>query len=854
MKRYILITLLFTALTLHTTTYTVSLDGTADFTSIQSAINFSTNGDVIKVFPARYYENINYYGKNVTVTSLFSYTNDRNDIYNTIIDGNQNSSCVIFWNNENRNAILNGFTLENGIGKVQDNPSYAGYMEHRTGGGISIADASPCILNCIIQNNRVSCGYGGGILISGSLNNYNPFLSGNVIKNNYSNHEGGGIYMGYRTIVTFDPVNKNSIFLNRGGIGHDIFAINMTVYIDVPLDTFTVANEDPVFVAIYNENHNFYFEHHIIDNFINSDLYVSTSGNDVVNDGLSPATPFKTLSHALYWIASDPTNPKTVHVAPGTYSPSNGQIFPTQMKSYVTLSGAGPDLTIFDGEHIYDSVFFTSVFGCEVYKISGICFIKTIHLLEHQIDTRQVGTPMRLEGVSGLEISDCNFKNNIGSIANYYYNYRFMPYNVNSEIKLQTLCFDSNINASISLDTYKTYFSNTIFRNHSYYGSGNLHRGNPPIILFGWANRDQIHQFSNLLIYNNESYLDYDWNGIHSNAIMLGRNMDVLINNATIAGNTLNAGIAGGPILLDESGSNVHIYNSIIYGNSPNNIYSLYGSNTVSVHNTLLQGGQSSIINAQTTWGEGNLNTDPLLVNPNHSIHPYALSNASPAINAGTLDIDFPDYVLPTTDIIGNPRVAGGAIDMGAYEFQGLLADFIATPTSGLIPLTVQFSDRSTGPVFAWQWFVVGEDAPFSIEQNPSYTFTIPGTYSIRLEINGGERELIRHAYIDVQPDSDNDFTLPVITDLTPPYPNPFRSRTMLKMTVNEDGKVAMNIYNIKGQKVRTLLNERKDVGIYQIVWDGKNDKGVSVASGIYTIEVKHGNKKVGVTKVSYIK
>jgi len=49
-------------------------------------------------------------------------------------------------------------------------------------------------------------------------------------------------------------------------------------------------------------------------------------------------------------------------------------------------------------------------------------------------------------------------------------------------------------------------------------------------------------------------------------------------------------------------------------------------------------------------------------------------------------------------------------------------------------------------------------------------------------------------------------------------------------------------IYNVLGQKVRTLLNTRKDAGYYQVVWDGRNDQGVKLATGLYIYRFSAGD------------
>ena len=57
-----------------------------------------------------------------------------------------------------------------------------------------------------------------------------------------------------------------------------------------------------------------------------------------------------------------------------------------------------------------------------------------------------------------------------------------------------------------------------------------------------------------------------------------------------------------------------------------------------------------------------------------------------------------------------------------------------------------------------------------------------------------------------------------------------------------EDGNVSIEVYNIKGQKVKTLINEHRTVGDYFIVWDGSNSNNNKVSSGIYFYKMKSSN------------
>ena len=79
---------------------------------------------------------------------------------------------------------------------------------------------------------------------------------------------------------------------------------------------------------------------------------------------------------------------------------------------------------------------------------------------------------------------------------------------------------------------------------------------------------------------------------------------------------------------------------------------------------------------------------------------------------------------------------------------------------------------------------------------------------------------------------------VPVVYGLHSNYPNPFNPDTKISFTPEEEGKVTINILNIKGQKIRTLVNETiasDEVGVLQShIWNGKNNQGRYVSSGIY--------------------
>jgi len=70
-------------------------------------------------------------------------------------------------------------------------------------------------------------------------------------------------------------------------------------------------------------------------------------------------------------------------------------------------------------------------------------------------------------------------------------------------------------------------------------------------------------------------------------------------------------------------------------------------------------------------------------------------------------------------------------------------------------------------------------------------------------------------------------------------YPNPFNTETAIKFSISGPNDVELQIYNSLGQLVRTFKNRYNQAGIYRIVWNGKNESGHAVASGIYYLKLK---------------
>ena len=72
-------------------------------------------------------------------------------------------------------------------------------------------------------------------------------------------------------------------------------------------------------------------------------------------------------------------------------------------------------------------------------------------------------------------------------------------------------------------------------------------------------------------------------------------------------------------------------------------------------------------------------------------------------------------------------------------------------------------------------------------------------------------------------------------------YPNPFNPATTIKFTLEKTEAVNIKIYDIKGALIRELMNKKANAGLNKIVWDGKNEHGNLVTSGIYFYRISAG-------------
>jgi hypothetical protein len=165
----------------------------ADYSTIQSGINSSINGDTVLVQPGTYHENINFYGHDALLCSKFLTNGDTSAIDSTVIDGDSANSVIIFLYNNNSAAVI-GFTIKNGRAVY--------------GGGIRCVYSYPGIIWNIIRNNYATAWDGGGGIFCDSSD---AIITFNKIYGNNADWNGGGI-----SCKRSNPlISHNVIYRNR---------------------------------------------------------------------------------------------------------------------------------------------------------------------------------------------------------------------------------------------------------------------------------------------------------------------------------------------------------------------------------------------------------------------------------------------------------------------------------------------------------------------------------------------------------------------------------------------------------------------------------------------------------------
>jgi hypothetical protein len=321
------------------------------------------------------------------------------------------------------------------------------------------------------------------------------------------------------------------------------------------------------------------------------------------------------------------------------------------------------------------------------------------------------------------------------------------------------------------------------------------------------------------------------------------------IRNSLFAGNNTTMGLGAGMGII---GGSVSIINSTFHGNVSAQGGAAAWFNVLPepalITNCIFWENQPNALAAtsstyslaycstQTAEGDAtNIFGDPQFTDPAQGI--LTLMETSPCIDAGTPDAG--GLGLPLLDLGGLPRIVDGdadgtpRIDMGCYEWQvpvldGVLSGVVlyqSMPVEGAL-ITADGSSVLSGP-------------------SGTYSLSLPaGTYTVSCSKDGyvtaiengvvieaGNMTTLNFQLMEV---SNSDDCAPGVPYLSQNHPNPFTGKTSIAYSLDSAGWSRLEIFNCKGQKVKTIFSGQAASGDHLADWDGMDTDGHPVESGIY--------------------
>lgn len=760
-----------------------------DQPTIQAGIDIAVVSDTILIQPGTYVENINYNGKNITVASLFLTTQDTTYISNTIIDGSQPSyplygSTVTFSNGENSSAILTGFTITGGSGTI--------WYTRLRGGGIFCVNSNPTMNNLIITENSMNDyeSFGGGAY----FDNSNIILSNSVISDNFS-FTGAGICCIESDYILENNILNNNIANDKGGAlysmmssadMHNCSIVGNTsydgagIYFDFTVDIVSVEN---LIITENNSSH------------AGGGVYCYSSDFELSNFSI-----FNNAASVGGGITFDMSNP--------IFNSENR----CSIYNNISYDTRGTGLDIFSRicspfDVIVDTF---SVFTPNDYYASPIdnYTFDIIHWLENNfVDSDLYVSVDGDDANSGLNPEDplktiryalsIIESNNTIYLADGEYspstNGEIFPLILNNHLDLVGESMENTIlNAENTNNVVRLYHSDDITLRNLTIANGNSEFGGGIYCYISSA------LFENLTIMNNTAA--HRGGGINimlsspqlSNVIFYNNSSawggglfcyysSTKLNSSTFTNNTSTLGGA-----IHTNHSNLEITNNTIVDNSAQAGNGIYLTN------------ESSVILVNS-----------ILWNNNFEFY-FSEFNSINFLTVTHCDI------LNGVNSIFNNNVSIIHWLENNIDSDPLFCD----PTNNNFHLTVNSPCIDTGTAyFEWEGEVI-------LDLSPDEYFCIApdmGAYEWQ-DVGIQNEEILNHSSL--------------ITNLSI-YPNPFNPSTTIEFSIQNDSNINLSIYNIKGQKIKTLVNNKFNEGSHSIIWNGEAESGKSVSSGIYYYSLK---------------
>jgi parallel beta-helix repeat protein len=563
----------------------------------------------------------------------------------------------------------------------------------------------------------------------------------------------------------------------------------------------------------------------LIFNFALSDThYVSKTGSDVY-----PYTSWATAADSIQKGINAASYGDTVRVAAGTYK----EVF-IYMVPGIALIGAGMDSSIIDGRR-YDPENYTMIEGADSSTIEGF------HLLGGDpgyTNCKAIASDT-LKRVSNNRIS--NFTDGI-----------MLGYGDNVEIS-NNIFVDIRNGVIPIFGARGLIVNNTFTNNHRaielWVSAGPTVIKN--IIIAGPEDTKGISgDFVDSLFIENNLIVGYEWSAV--GVYKVSGDFET----APIRNNTLISDGLYGVVRVAHFSNEIknNIISEGLYGIQTYQPYPEYPANPQVSYNDLWSNTQNYNTeeggSIDTSLG-GNIYLDPMFVGGDD----YHLQYSSPCIDAGDPNIKDPDSSRSDIGCYG-----GRWGETYTYQDYPPKAPDSLTATSSQSVITLHWKPnteydlshylvyRDTLTGFIPDTFKIVGEVPKDSSVFRDADVVLGRSYYYRVsawDSTGHQSE-----YSDEVPilatevgESTEEENRPPVFQLFQNYPNPFNSSTVIWYHLPDVGfqpaEVEITIYNLLGKLVKTLVKERQYPGEHKVLWDGKDDSGKEVASGIYFYRMK---------------
>lgn len=537
---------------------------------------------------------------------------------------------------------------------------FTGNACYRDGGGLSCYYSDLSISGCTFSGNTAQ-EKGGALLCLDA----NPVIRGNIFSGNRAMFGGAIACSGTSTPVIGDGAGWGNTFQdNTAGAGADLFSpMRSGALITGIYNTFSGIDTSDYYVSPQSR---FSLENSTCGlTPITQNVYVAADGDDS-NDGLTPATAFQTVQHACRRIVGSTSDPVTINIGAGTFSPSEtGEQFPLPLLDFVRITGAGRDATILDAEATAMGIIGyhedgaglsnLTVRGGAAYGGGGLYLNRTSPIVTNCRFSENSGLAELSFSGSGVVcrasasvFENCEIINNYSEILSGFNSFE------SGHVTLMDCLISGNVtgsfgggingvNGSIEID------HSVISGNQAYRHGGAYFQTMEVMMDCCLVDGNQAESGGGIAYIMTHGHIS---NSVYSGntstdeggAIYLEEAIQEFIN-CTISG---NSAVHGGAV--SSWSSEPMFLNCILWGNAPDEIHDV--GSIISITYSDIAGGYT---------GTGNIDENPLFT----SSADFHLQVGSPCIDAGT------DIGAPSHDFDGNARPVCGVSDIGAFEYPG---------------------------------------------------------------------------------------------------------------------------------------------------------------------------------------